>query len=52
MAATRIAIKVTLAWWLPLYVRGVALMCALTGLEPDWDRVQRVVKRAMRLKIG
>lgn len=51
MAASRITIKVTLAWWLPLYVRGVAMMCALTGMEPDWEKVESVIHKAMRLKL-
>lgn len=51
MTPSKPTITVTLAWWLPVYVRGVALMCALTGLEPDWGRVERTVRRAMRVKI-
>lgn len=51
MAQTKLTIKVTLAWWLPLYIRGVAIACALTGLEPDWGKVERVIHKAMRLKL-
>jgi hypothetical protein len=36
--------------WLTLYVHGVAICAALTGGEPDWDKVERMVCRALRFK--
>jgi hypothetical protein len=51
MAQSKLTFTVAIAWWLPVYVRGVALMCSITGLEPDWGRVARTVRRAMRVKI-
>lgn len=51
MAREQVKLKITLAWWLPLYVKVLTLACMLTGLEPDWDKVERTVKRAVRMRL-
>lgn len=47
----QVKIKVWFAWWLPLYIHGVALMAALTGCQPDMGKVRAMVRRAMRTKV-
>jgi len=45
-----ISFRVSVAWWLPLYVDGVRLMSWLTGLEPDMEKVERVVHHAISIR--
>lgn len=44
-------VVITFAWWFPLYMRGIVWCHMLTGLEPDWVKVDRMVRRAVRLKV-
>lgn len=44
----QLEIQITVAWWLRWYLAGVLVMSRLTGLEPDLERVQAVVMRAIR----
>lgn len=46
-----IKIKVTVAWWLKPYIWGVVTTSVLAGLEPDWDKVARMVRRSLRAKV-
>jgi hypothetical protein len=50
MAKITITGKVKIAWWLKPYFYGVAAMSALTGLDPDWEKVTRVIDRAISFK--
>jgi len=50
MANGNLIVKVKMAWWFKPYLYGIATMAAITGAEPDWDRVNYWVKRAMKLK--
>jgi hypothetical protein len=38
------------AWWWPLYLHGLGICAALTGREPDWNKVEKVIERAMRVR--
>lgn len=51
MAALRLELQVRIAWWWWVYAHGVAIMSALSGLEPDWERVRRVTFRATRVRV-
>lgn len=51
MNTMKMQVKVTVAWWLKPYLYGVAFMCALTGREFDEDKVNRMINRALRLRI-
>jgi hypothetical protein len=46
-----IQVRVTFAWWWPIYFVGVLTMCQLTGLRPDEDRLAAVIRRATRVKV-
>lgn len=54
MAARGLTLNLTArtAWWVPLYLRGMAFFCALMGTEPNWDKVEKVVLKGVRLKIN
>lgn len=49
MAKTLLTLSVRFAWWVNPYLYGVRLCCILTGLEPDYERVARVVERGVRI---
>ena len=51
MATMNMKISVKRAWWLKPYCFGVAAMSALTGREPDWAKVTRMIDRAITAKI-
>lgn len=50
MATMNMKISVKRAWWLKPYCFGVAAMSALTGREPDWEKVNRMIRRAVTFK--
>ncbi|WP_197076392.1 hypothetical protein [Luteimonas sp. FCS-9] len=45
-----VVFRVYFAWWLRWYLGSVALMSALTGLNPDMDKVGFWAGRAVRVK--
>lgn len=47
----RVKLRVYMAWWWRYYARGVAAMTALTGLQPDPDKVRAWARRAVRVKV-
>lgn len=53
MMAKTCALKaeVRVAWWLKLYLGGVVLMCGLTGLDFDDDKVGRYMKRGIKVRL-
>ena len=50
MASQHITVSVKLAWWAKPYLHTLALLCRLTGLEPNTDRVWRVLSRAISVR--
>jgi hypothetical protein len=46
-----ITVRVTFAWWWPLYFLGVLTMCQLTGMRPDEERFTAVLRRATRVNV-
>ena len=50
MAKIVLTLSVRFAWWVLPYLYGMRLCCMLTGAEPDFQRVARVVERGMRIK--
>lgn len=52
MANYQITIKTHVAWWLPLYLYGLAFTCALMGTKPDLAKVTATVLKAVTFKVG
>lgn len=50
MAKIVLTLSVRFAWRVLPYLYGTRLCCMLTGAEPDFQRVARVVERGMRIK--
>lgn len=39
------------AWWLRPYLNTLGFVSLCTRTEPDWEKLGRVVRRAVRLKV-
>lgn len=46
-----ITLDVRIAWWLRHYLFGVATMCALTGMEPNPDRLHYWIDKGVTVKV-
>lgn len=42
--------KVRIAWWLKPYFYVLATISAITGMEPNYERVNYWIKRAVTVK--
>lgn len=53
MVRSRLALRlrVTVRWWLPLYLKGVRLMSEMTGLEPDPAKVAYWVGKGFKTTV-
>lgn len=51
MDVSKLTIVIKQAWWLKPYLYGIAIIGALSGREPDWDKVQVWIDRSMRMEI-
>jgi hypothetical protein len=52
MATMTFKVRVKVAWWLAPYFHCLAAMCAITGREPNYERVQYWINRAITAKVG
>ncbi len=43
-------LDVHVAWWLMPYLRALAFICAMTGMEPNMDKVKRLIDRGVTVK--
>lgn len=51
MSSETVTVEVSLAWWAVPYINTLAFFCNLMGAEPDWEKVERVIRRAIRTKV-
>lgn len=42
--------SVRLRWWLRWYLAAVVWFSRATGMEPDWERVERWIRRGLVLR--
>ena len=45
-----IKVKVYWAWWFPYYINTLLFFCEIFDAEPDYQKLERVAKRAVRVK--
>lgn len=45
-----ITVEIHIAWWYQPYVDMLVFFCNLMGAEPDWDKLERLLQRAVRIK--
>lgn len=50
MASNQITLKLTIAWWLRYYIFGLFVMCRLTGMGLNEQRVEYWLRKAIRVK--
>lgn len=51
MAKTgQLIVDVKISWWLRYYLIGVSMMCYLTGAQPDYDKIDYWISRAVKIK--
>lgn len=43
--------RITLRWWLRVYLYGVILMAYALGAEPDMAKVEAMVKRGIKVVV-
>lgn len=51
MADDTMTVHIRFAWWLQHYLDMLVLFCWLMGTEPDWDKLRRVIRAAIRVKV-
>lgn len=51
MAKTTIEVSFKVVWWVRWYLMGVALTSRLTGLTPDFGKVEATILRGIKLVI-
>ncbi|EMI48864.1 hypothetical protein C405_14503 [Stenotrophomonas maltophilia AU12-09] len=39
--------SIRMRWWLRCYLAAVMWFARVTGMEPDWDRVDRWIRRGL-----
>jgi hypothetical protein len=50
MASMTIALKVSVAWWVTVYIKMLTLFCQVTGEIPDLDKVAKVCMKGISVK--
>ena len=50
MAQSELKFRVHVAWWVPIYVRSVAVFCVLFQTRPNTERVVATIKRGVRVE--
>lgn len=48
--ASTLRATVRMRWWLRCYLTAVMWFARTTGMEPDWDRVDRWIRRGLVLQ--
>lgn len=52
MAQNRVTVEIRVAWWLRPYLALLCWFCVLHQCAPDPERLERVVRRALRLSVS
>lgn len=42
--------RIHVSWWVPIYVRSVAVFCVLFQVEPNIEKVSRTIQRGVRVE--
>ena len=51
MSTDNFTIRVRVAWWLEPYLCTLAFFAGLMGREPNWAKLERVVARAITVRL-
>ncbi|MGT2433520.1 hypothetical protein ACU4HD_40790 [Cupriavidus basilensis] len=47
----RIKLSVRYAWWLKPYLRVLAFCCVVAGTQPDQEKLEAKIRRAIRVVV-
>ena len=50
MVKLTIEYRIHVAWWVPIYVRSVAVFCVLFQTQPNTERIVATIKRGVRVE--
>ena len=50
MAKAELHYRIHVAWWVPIYVRSVAVFAVLFQVEPNIEKVSATIKRGVRVE--
>lgn len=51
MAKLTVDVKAHVAWWVPVYLNTLKFFCILMQCEPNYDKVQKTVRRGITTKV-
>lgn len=46
-----LTLSISLAWWLKPYLRTLAALCHVSGMEPNMERVNYWINKAVSVKV-
>ncbi|MGE7137932.1 hypothetical protein ACQKIE_09925 [Luteibacter sp. NPDC031894] len=52
MATITVNLSARLRWWVRPYIAVLTGLARFTGMEPDWERVNEVLRRGVVVKVG
>lgn len=52
MASGPLIATVSVAWWLRPYLGVLAFFCVLLQREPDPDKLERTIRRAIKVRVS
>ena len=44
-----IIVQIKLRWWLKPYLSALVFFCHLWGTEPDWEKLDPIIKRGLKV---
>ncbi len=47
-----VEVRTRVAWWIVPYLRLLKLFMLVTGMEPDHAKVDRLIRRAIKVELG
>lgn len=47
----KMSVRIKLSWWLRVYLNTLGVLCNLTGMEPNNERVGLWISKGVRVKI-
>lgn len=51
MIKLTITYKVTVKWWLPIYLKTLIFICYIVDSEPDYDKLTKIIMKGIDLRI-
>lgn len=45
-----LTVKISMAWWFTPYVRTLQFFSLITGMTPDFDKLDKVIRHAIRVE--